>query len=114
MHDSYYNVEQVARIANSEFLGPNGLRSADTLSSSFSSFHYYDSDELRISSIFLGLIKNHPFLDANKRTSAVVLFYLVENVGLSLDKTEEQMFDLIVSVASTKLTVEQVADLLFR
>ena len=37
--------------------------------SALSSWHYYDNEKDKISSIIRGLIKNHPFKDGNKRTA---------------------------------------------
>lgn len=56
-----------------------------------------------------GIAKNHPFLDGNKRTSAMTCeTFLVRN-GLEPTATEEEKYPYYLSLASGSLTEEEFA-----
>ena len=59
-----------------------------------------------------GLVRNHPFSDGNKRTALVVTRVFLEMNGQSLVMSHDDKFELVVSVANRKASVEQVADVL--
>lgn len=84
----------------------------DLLNSALSSFQYYDSIEEQIASIFRGIIKNHPFLDANKRTAIVCLFYLCEENYLSIPN-DTKLFKIVITVAENQLSVQDITKLIF-
>lgn len=56
-----------------------------------------------------GIVRNHPFVDGNKRTALVAARAFVELNGERLVMTDDQKFELVISVANRALTVEQVA-----
>lgn len=77
------------------------------LDSCFSSYHYYDSDLEQICSIFRGLIKNHPFSNANKRTaSAVLLMHLAKN-GYTI--SDNDIANITLKVAENNMDVPEIA-----
>ena len=57
-----------------------------------------------------GIIRNHPFIDANKRTAFVVSLLFLRLNGLVLDATQEQKYKAFVSHASGALSEEMLAD----
>jgi death-on-curing protein len=56
-----------------------------------------------------GLVKNHPFLDGNKRTAAVVseLFLHLHNADLTA--TDEQVVHMIEALAAGRIAEEEAA-----
>lgn len=50
--------------------------------------------------LFYGLIKNHAFHDANKRTALLVLLYQLHRFGLTVDAPQKEFEDLAVNIAS--------------
>ncbi len=55
------------------------------------------------------LVKNHPFMDGNKRVGAVsALVFLVLN-GFELDVPEDDFADIVLDVAQGKIDKAQVA-----
>ncbi len=65
-----------------------------------------------------GIIKNHPFLDGNKRTGyAVCRSFLILN-GHDIDATQEQKYEAFLAVASSDLDetglVEWIRSVLIR
>ena len=77
------------------------------LDSCFSSYHYYDNDLEQICSIFRGLVKNHPFSNANKRTAATVLsMYLIKK---GYDISNDDMVNITLKVAENDMDVPEIA-----
>lgn len=68
-----------------------------------------DSAQLAASYAF-GIARNHPFIDGNKRTAAVVseTFLLIN--GLSLKTTEAEIVVAFMALAAGELSEDELAD----
>ncbi len=51
-----------------------------------------------------GIIKNHPFLDGNKRTAFVVCVLFLQLNGLKLDVSQKDKYETFISLASGSLS----------
>ncbi len=58
--------------------------------------------------LFYLLVKNHAFVDGNKRTAALALIEFLERNGYTLDATNDELYQFTVDVASSVLTKEEV------
>ena len=47
-----------------------------------------------------GLIKNHPFVDGNKRIGAHAMLVFLALNGIELEYTQEELSDIILKVAA--------------
>ncbi len=56
-----------------------------------------------ISSLFFGIIKNHPFYDANKRTALLCCLYQLERISRVPKVREKELEDFTVDVAEDQL-----------
>ncbi len=72
---------------------------------------YYTDIKYQIVSIVMGIIKNHYFIDANKRTGLAVFYKLCKNNRIVLE--EKDRAKAINTIASSKLSVEEAVKLLF-
>ena len=55
------------------------------------------------------IIKNHPFIDGNKRTGYVLMLLVLMNFEKDIRATtQDEKFDFIISVASGQLEFEQI------
>jgi len=54
----------------------------------------------KISSLFFGLVKDHPFHDANKRTAFLVTLYALYKIKLTPKITDKELEDFTVSIAN--------------
>jgi death-on-curing protein len=54
------------------------------------------------------LIKNHPFLDGNKRTAFLTLMRFLDINGYTLSATNDELYQFTIDVASSVLTKEEV------
>lgn len=60
-----------------------------------------------------GLIKNHPFLDGNKRIGAHTMLVFLELNGIHLSYSQEELYTIILGVASGKNTYEDLLQWLY-
>ena len=75
---------------------------------SFGGEDIYPSIQQKAARLGYGLIKNHPFLDGNKRIGThVMLVFLCLN-GIELDYTQQELEDIILSVASSEAGSEEL------
>ncbi len=59
------------------------------------------------------LIKNHPFLDGNKRTGILVALLFLAYNDIDLTASQEELYDLTMQIAESKITENNIA-LFFR
>ena len=97
--------------ANKVFI--NEHKPKPSLGSSLSSYMYYATIEERITSIVYGIIQNHSFIDANKRTAVLILYYLAEENNLKLN-SDDVIFDVAVGIASKKYSFEEAVSKIFK
>lgn len=59
-----------------------------------------------------GIVKNHPFVDGNKRVAHIVYQLFLELNGYSSEWTEVQKYQRILQLAASKITEQKFAELL--
>lgn len=57
----------------------------------------------------VGIIRNHPFLDGNKRLALMVVYVFLEINGYCLDAPEVEAADIMLRLASGELEEEDLA-----
>lgn len=70
----------------------------------------YPTVEDKISHIVFSIIANHIFLDGNERTGASVLEKLCEDNNLNLSYTEDELIELVLLIAQSKVNREYIRD----
>jgi prophage maintenance system killer protein len=58
------------------------------------------------------LVKNHYFLDGNKRTSAIVYVFLCEENNLK-PKADDELGNIMLRIATKNMALEDIAKILF-
>ena len=89
-----------------QYGGIDGIRDIGLLESAlatpfqtFDGVQIYPSIQAKASQLAYGIIKNHPFVDGNKRTGIhTMLLYLGIN-GVILDVTQQDLIDITILVA---------------
>lgn len=95
--------------------GLSGIRDSSLLDSALArpkNLKAYDDASLAIcaSAYIFGIVKNHPFLDGNKRTGFVVgMTFLLLN-GYYINATESDVVVTVLSVASGDMTEEALGE----
>lgn len=78
-----------------EFGGPSGIRNETFLDSALARpqqmFHYEDPDLFKLATAYIyGILKNHPFVDGNKRTAFMTGFVFLARNGKPLNAPEAE------------------------
>lgn len=96
--------------------GSSGLRDEGMLDSalnapfqSFGGEDVYPSLQQKAARLCFGLVKNHPFVDENKRIGAHVMLVFLALNGIELQHTQTELSDVILQLAAGTI---QSSDLL--
>ncbi len=111
------DVLQIHEVLIKEFGGASGVRDKEILYSALSRpFQTFDSEELypsaieKASALVESLVKNHPFVDGNKRTGYTLMRLFLMNNGFDIQATEDEKYDFVIGIASGELTIEQITE----
>ena len=72
-------------------------------------FLYKDLFEMAAAYLF-HIVQNHPFLDGNKRTGAVVALVFLDLNGIQIDAPKGSIYDLTMAVATSQADKSHVAE----
>lgn len=109
----------MAQAAHAEQLaehgGPEGVRDAGGLESALSHpvnlASYGEPDVAELAAAYAwGIARNHPFVDGNKRTAAVVSETFLALNGHALTASDAEVVVAIVALAAGELTEAELAD----
>lgn len=95
--------------------GTDGVRDFGLLSSALNApFQQFDNKDLfptiqqKAARLGYGLIKNHAFVDGNKRIGVHTMLVFLEINGISLEYTQKELYTTVLDVASGKADVEEL------
>ena len=98
-----------------EFGGSQGVRDENGLKSAlerpFSGFgenEFYPNPEEKAGAILESIVKNHPFIDGNKRTGYVLMRLVLINFGKDIQATQDEKYDFVIAVASGQLDFQEI------
>jgi death-on-curing protein len=99
------------------FGGSNGLRDEGLLDSALAApFQTFDGQSMfhtvqqKAARLGFGLIKNHPFVDGNKRIGAHVMLTVLAMNGIELEYTQEELIETILQVAAGEKTFDALLE----
>jgi len=58
--------------------------------------------------VLLSLVKNHPFIDGNKRTGYVSMRILLRKNQKDVRATEEEKYEFVINIANGKSEYEEI------
>lgn len=94
----------------SETGGSSGLRDEGMLDSAlnapfqtFGGEDVYPSLQQKAARLCFGLVKNHPFVDGNKRIGAHTMLVFLALNGIELQHTQSELSDVILQLAAGKI-----------
>jgi len=107
------DVLTVHAILIAETGGTGGLRDEALLESALAAaenrYHYEAADVVSCAATYAyHLTQSHAFLDGNKRVAAAITEAFLETNGFELTITNEELIDLFLAIAASKLSREQV------
>lgn len=116
---TYVSIGQVLAIHAiliQNFGGSDGIRDIDLVESAlarpqagFGGYDAYPSLFEKAAVLMQGLIKNHGFVDGNKRTGTAVMSIFIKLNDHKLHLTDLQLEDLAVKVAEDRIDLEALA-----
>jgi len=97
------------------FGGIDGIREPGLFDSALNKpkqlFHYEEPDLFALAAAYAsGIVKNHPFLDGNKRTGFLAAYTFLGINGLQLEASEEEAALQILALADSRLSDKALAD----
>lgn len=108
-------VREIHEFAVQLYGGSTGLRDGGLLESALASPRQTMFDEelypelaAKAAILLVGLVKNHPFVDGNKRTAFLATLRFLEVNGYTLAAAEDELFNLIQNIVSSRVEKEQV------
>ena len=95
--------------------GGDGIRDAGMLDSAMARpqnlAQYGDPDAAALAAAYaFGIARNHPFIDGNKRTAAVVSETFLMLNGYALGATDAELVVAFVALAAGELSEDELAD----
>ncbi len=112
-------VDEVALAAHAEQLtehgGGDGVRDAGALESAMARprnlAQYEEPDAAALAAAYAyGIARNHPFVDGNKRTAAVISETFLMLNGYSLTASDAELVVAMLALAAGELSEEELAD----
>lgn len=96
-----------------QLCGEQGKFDDNKLKSAIASTDYYSTFEDKIASITRSLIKNHAFVDGNKRSAVMFFRAMMLQAKRKVTMTDQQMIDLFADIAANNYSVLEISKLLF-
>ena len=95
--------------------GPSGVRNEGGLSSALARpanlEAYGDPDAAALAAAYaMGIARNHPFIDGNKRTAWVAARLFLELNGFDIQYTDQDAIGIMLSLAAGEVTEETLAE----
>ena len=98
------------------FGGLHGIRDLGLLESAlarpqagYGDLEAYPTLPLKAAALCHSLVKNHPFLDGNKRTAVVAMETMLNQNGVELILRPDELFQFAIDVATDKLNEKAMA-----
>lgn len=116
----YLTVEEVLLIHNYllKFGGADGILSINLLESaiyrpsvSFNGLELYADLFHKTAVLFYSIIKNHPFVDGNKRTAFVCAVFFLEFNGKKVSFSKNEVSHITLNTATGRYTIADLAEL---
>ena len=76
--------------------------------SGFGETAFYPTPEEKASAILESIIKNHPFIDGNKRTGYVLMRLILMQFGKDIIATQDEKYSFVIEVASGQIEFQGI------
>lgn len=107
---TYQEALEIHQALLDAFGGAAGVRDEGLLQSAldrpfagFGDSEFYKTPAEKAGAIVESLVKNHPFVDGNKRTGYVLMRLLLMHFGEDMQATQDEKYDFIISIASGQI-----------
>jgi death-on-curing protein len=97
--------------------GSTGVRDMNLLESAIARpFQTFAGQDLystvfdKTAAIIESVIKNHPFVDGNKRTGFLAAFVFLKQNNISLTASESEAYEFVIKIASSQISFEEIVN----
>ena len=104
-----------------KFGGKRGIRDRGLLESAINRpFQTFDNKDLypnpvqKAAALIESIVKNHPFVDGNKRIGYVLMRLMLLDFGLDITSNQDEKYDFVTGIASGNLNFDQICDWISR
>ncbi len=111
----FEEVLEIHQVLIAEFGGLSGLRDENGLKSALErpfggigTVEFYPTPQEKAGAILESIVKNHPFIDGNKRTGYVLMRLFLMQFGKDIQATQEEKYHFMIEVASGVLAFESI------
>jgi death on curing protein len=98
-----------------EFGGGKGIRDLGLLEAAisrpfltFEKIDLYPNAEEKAAAIIESIVKNHPFIDGNKRTGYVMMRLMLLSYQKDIDTSESEKYKFVIKIASSEIEFEDI------
>jgi death-on-curing protein len=112
---TYQEVLEIHEVLIEAFGGASGVRDEGLLQSAidrpfagFGDAEFYKTPAEKAGAMVESIVKNHPFVDGNKRTGYVLMRLLLIQAGQDLQATQDEKYDFVISIASGQLAFPEI------
>ena len=122
MHPRFLELDEVLEIHRDQIERYGGrlgirdfalLRSAVAMPSAGAAGEYLHVDLIEMAAAYLfHIVKNHPFVDGNKRVGVVAALVFLDLNGIDVRISEDHLFHIVISVAKGEASKSGVAEFL--
>ena len=112
------SLDEVLKLHNNsikEYGGSFGIRDMNGLESaiarpfqSFGDIEFYPTPFEKGAAIIESIVKNHPFIDGNKRTGFLVCYALLYRSNIQIIATQEDAYQFVIDIASSNISFEDI------
>lgn len=79
----------------------------------FDNMELYPTVEEKVAHLFYGLVKNHGFIDGNKRVAVHAMFIYLSINYIFFDYTVDEMENLVIGLADGSLNADDVVEWIY-
>ena len=112
---TYQEVLEIHEVLIEAFGGASGVREEGLLQSAidrpfagFGDAEFYNTPAEKAGAMVESIVKNHPFVDGNKRTGYVLMRLLLMQSGQDLQATQDEKYDFVISIASGQIGFPEI------
>ena len=98
-----------------QFGGSNGIRDYNLLVSAINrpftgtgDTEFYPTMHEKAAALIESIVKNHPFVDGNKRTGYVMMRLFLLNNGFDIQASQDEKYTFVIRIASGSLSIEHI------
>ena len=98
-----------------QFGGSNGIRDYNLLVSAINrpftgtgDTEFYPTIHEKAAALIESIVKNHPFVDGNKRTGYVMMRLFLLNNGFNIQASQDEKYTFVIRIASGSLSIDHI------